>query len=88
MFYIDLSVVEPYIKYLKRYRHKLTKFVEKNDLNFSSVRKYFDDANIEKFISATSEINTTLEMMISSIDDYATTMKKEAAAYRNYLGRK
>ena len=88
MFYIDLSIVEPYIKYLRRYRHKLTKFIEKNDLNFSNVRKQFDDTNVEKFISTTNEINNILEMTISTIDDYATTMKKEAVAYRKYLGGK
>ena len=85
-FYIDLKVVEPYINYLGNYKNNVQQFIVSANNKFQSIKDIFDDKNVEKFLEITNFINTGMTKVIESVEECATVMKKEAIAYRKYLG--
>ena len=84
-FYIDLKVVEPYIKYLGNYKENVQQFISSSDKKFQSIREVFDDKNVEQFLQITNFINTGMTKIVENVEACAEVMKREAIAYRKYL---
>ena len=86
-FYIDLKMVNPYIKYLNQYNADLKRFISRRDQRFHSVRSIFDDETVERFLQVIRFVDTGLLKLTEETDRCAETMQREAIAYQQYLNK-